>query len=316
MEVRKVAEIATWVGLFLLIPGTALGYFSEGSLPGQPLYPLKRGIENVALSAQSFNNQAKALYEVELTNRRLAESTKLLASNEPVYNFEDVYTQIAAARASISTISDVTERKQAEQKLEDTITLYQNQLMTLQANAPKNTTFPFLSPTPVNHTNTISTPTPTPASNNTMTNSTSTQITDFNTQLQQIKDNLTTDVNVQTTPAPTSTPTPTQAPPTPTPTTAPHTPVFTYPQNGQTFQKGEWIRVTVAVLNGTSKDVLKVFVDEQTLCTGSYSAFCYWQVPSHYATGKSSFTLTAQDVDALGRYSTTSVTVYLENGNH
>lgn len=331
---RRVAEITTWVGLFLLLPGAALGYFAEGSLPGQPLYPMKRGIEQLALVSQSFNADAKALYEVELTNRRLAESTKLLASKGSAYNFDDVYLQIESARASISTISDSTERKIAEQKLIDTISLYQEQLTSIEsttATTDSESNVILDTPTPppskmITDTNShtfTATPTPTPAeSQSNQSDNTSQQIDQLNTQLEQIKDQITdTSPSSQGLTTPTSTPAQsTTNPSTPTPTPVPHVPVFTYPINGQSLSKGEKVSIAVNVLNGNRNDKLTIYVDGSKLCTGSYPLTCYWIVPNHYSTGASNFTIMAQVVDVYGRYTSKSIVVYLksgsENSNH
>ncbi len=336
LEYRRVAEIATWVGLFLLIPGTALGYFAEGSLPGNPLYSLKRGIEQIALTAQSFNSDAKALYEVELASQRLSESTKLLASNEPVYSFDDVYAQIAAARISISTISDPTEKKLAEQKLVDTISLYQEQLSNIQsADANPVNKIPTSTPVPATHTNTSS-PTATPTSNNNNNNSSysnsndnrsssndsSNQISDFNNQLQDIKNNLTSPTP---SPEPTATPTPFQqennaaiqitSTPTPTPTPASHLPFFTYPADLQKFGKGQRVTIVAGVLNGSKGDTLTIYVDNNKLCSGTYAATCYWTVPNHYNTNSGYFTVTATVVDSYGRTTSKSIYLYLASWN-
>src|SRR5690348_12983443 len=67
---KRIAEIFTWVLLCILIPSTALGYFAEGSIPGQPLYPIKLGIEKTALSLQFLSPQAQASYQVGLVNKR------------------------------------------------------------------------------------------------------------------------------------------------------------------------------------------------------------------------------------------------------
>ncbi len=325
VEFRRVAEVATWVGLFLLIPSTALGYFAEGSLPGQPLYSLKRGIEHITLTAQSFNSDAKALYEVELANQRLSESTKLLASNEPVYNFDDVYAQIAAARISISTISDPAEKKLAEQNLVDTISLYQEQLSNIQS-ADANPVTKNPTPTPItnSHSNTSSpTATPIQKSNNNnsdSSNDSSNQVSDFNNQLQDIKNDLTSPTP---SPEPTVTPTPFQnqndsashITPTPTPTPAPHLPFFTYPGNGQSFRKGQRIVIVAGVLNGSKGDTLTVYVDDNKLCSGTYTATCYWTVPNHYNTNAGSFTVTAKVIDVYGRNTEKSINLSLSSNS-
>src|SRR5438067_1352008 len=71
--------VLTWSSLILLIPLAGLGFLSEGSIPGQPLYPLKRSIENMVLSFETFDANAQALYKVYLVDRRFSETAKTLA---------------------------------------------------------------------------------------------------------------------------------------------------------------------------------------------------------------------------------------------
>lgn len=141
----KIAEIGTWVLLFvLLVPGTALGFFAEKSLPTSPLYPVKRDIEAVILTLVSVNNGTKSAYELSLANTRFSETKQLIASNAPLtpQQLNTVTVQLAAAQTSINSISDSVQKAQLQQQLHTTVNAYQTQIAQLQQqlqNSPATT---------------------------------------------------------------------------------------------------------------------------------------------------------------------------------
>lgn len=134
----KIAEIGTWVLLFiLLVPGTALGYFAENSLPNSPLYPVKRGIEQVVLTLVSVNTSAKSAYELSLANTRFTETKKLLASDTPInqqslQQLDTVTQQLTAAQASINTVSDPIQKAKLQVQFQSSIQSYQTQISQIQ----------------------------------------------------------------------------------------------------------------------------------------------------------------------------------------
>lgn len=143
---KKAAEISTWVLLFVVfIPGTALGYFAENSLPNTSLYPIKRDIETVVLALSSFNKATKTLYQLELAKIRIQETNQLFASNNKV-TAEDINQiaiaaqQIQVAQASIDTISDPVQKAQMQQQLSQQAQNYKKQLSHLQQQINSNPT--------------------------------------------------------------------------------------------------------------------------------------------------------------------------------
>jgi hypothetical protein len=134
----KYAELGTWVLLFVVfLPGTALGFFAETSLPNTPLYPLKRDIEQTILALSSFNNSAKTFYQLTLAKNRLQETQQIVTSQQGVTTqdlsqFNAVMSQLATANDSINSVSDPTQKAQMQLQLHETALAYKKQLSQLQ----------------------------------------------------------------------------------------------------------------------------------------------------------------------------------------
>jgi hypothetical protein len=75
LVLRTLAAVAA-----LSLVMTGVGFASTDSLPGDTLYPVKRGIEEVRLQA-TRDNEAKANLYLEIANKRLGESEKLKSLN-------------------------------------------------------------------------------------------------------------------------------------------------------------------------------------------------------------------------------------------
>jgi hypothetical protein len=68
--------------LVMLVTGTGAAYASEGSVPGNPLYPLKVSIIEPAQGALITSAQGQAAWHAQLATRRLDEATKLASAHE------------------------------------------------------------------------------------------------------------------------------------------------------------------------------------------------------------------------------------------
>ena len=251
-EWEKVAMRITWVAFFLLIPCISFGYFAEKSLPGQILYPLKRGIEGVVLTMESISPYAKSMYLQTIANNRIQETSDLVAyaattnSGDVFYgasSLDGVVFSVTQAQDAINQINDPLVKQKAEQQLATSIHQYQTQLNQIDYTIQKH-----LAPTPTPiPSEPISTPTPIPQNTNSQFPTPSTepsptlaapadtslsnlanQINNVQQQLQDISSTLPpvpTDTPIPPTPTLSSTPTPTSTPtltPTSTPTPTPH----------------------------------------------------------------------------------------------
>ncbi|MGH7246124.1 MAG: DUF5667 domain-containing protein [Candidatus Levyibacteriota bacterium] len=135
---RKFLEIGTWVALLFLIPAVALGYFAQTSIPGNPLYNVKRGIEQLTILTMSIDPQIKATYQVSLVQDRFAEAQKLLASDN-ISELDNFNLELADAQDTINGISNTVEKEQLKQQLSLVIAQYQQRLTQTQI-AISNTT--------------------------------------------------------------------------------------------------------------------------------------------------------------------------------
>jgi len=97
--------------LFLLLIG--LAEFSQGALPGDPLYSLKRISERTQSVFVSKEEQPKL--QLELTNKRLEELNKVAEANQvkrlaPALN-EFETTKIAAKKEVVNSIKNKSEKE-------------------------------------------------------------------------------------------------------------------------------------------------------------------------------------------------------------
>lgn len=227
---EKVAMTATWIALILLIPGTTLGYFAEKSYPGQALYPMKRGIEQMVLLVESITPYSRSTYLQTLASNRIQETSDLVAygaSDTSIWgneSLDNVVFSVEEAQVAISQIKDPVAKQKATEQLSNSIHTYQQQLHQIDYTIQKNL-LPTPTPTPTivtqqSNTNTnvseSSSPTPTPAPSNNLSNLDN-QIQNVVQQLSNIDSTLSGGL-LPPPPPPTAIPTPTHVPmSTPTP---------------------------------------------------------------------------------------------------
>lgn len=247
---QKIFFIGSVVLLLLLIPTTALGYFAEKSIPGQPLYSMKRGIEAGILALESLTPYGKSNYLLSLADTRVAETSTLIENAKVSGDFgstlnysdsalTDIVSSVKEAQVSIQKISDPVKKQEAQQNLANAVQKYQSNLqriivvirtptttsVMLKSNV---TSTPTLTPTSSPTAGDTSQPTPTPTVTNDVATSQNTltqQIQQTQNDLQQIQSQINTPPNtVPPTATPTSLPTSVLSPTptlTPTPTLSP-----------------------------------------------------------------------------------------------
>ncbi len=72
-KLKHIGAFAVVVGLFL----SSVAYAAEGSLPGDMLYPVKVGFNEKIQGMFAFTAKSKAVHEIKLVDRRLAEAESL-----------------------------------------------------------------------------------------------------------------------------------------------------------------------------------------------------------------------------------------------
>ncbi|HEX7041924.1 MAG TPA: hypothetical protein VF189_01630 [Patescibacteria group bacterium] len=235
---QKALFIGAVILLTLLIPSTAFGYFAEKSIPGDTLYPIKKGIEAGVLAIESLTPYGRTNYLLTLADNRSNETTTLIENayanggnfgNTLVYSDDTLaalVNSVKDAKNTVDTISDPQQKQQAEQNLANSIQKYQDNLQKISAvvSQPSTTFTGFGNSTSLSDT--ADTPTPTPSQNTSPTTQDQqellTQLNQTQNDLQNLQDTLTT------TPEPTSTPIPS-----PSPTQVPSPTIMLHPTNTQ-----------------------------------------------------------------------------------
>ncbi len=194
--VNKIISILTWSSLLLLVPLATLGFMSENSIPGNPLYPMKRAIENIVTSFDGFDKNALALYTVSLVAQRFSETKKLASENSIALNtsqVQDFISQINSARETINAVTNPQEKQTLRNQLIQQIENYRNQLVILQTqqSGPTNIAsepLAIILPTPSQVSDIL--PSPTDQSNSTsQLQSLINQLQQEQTQIQQDQTN-------------------------------------------------------------------------------------------------------------------------------
>lgn len=134
-----------WIVFTVLTPLTFVGLFSQNSIPGEILYPVKIGIENVGSIAFSFTPEAHASYSTSLTTRRFDEAQQLIVTRSDTQGLKTLVTQTGKAQESVTQVQNVEQKKAIEEKLVKSINTYQEKLTALQKTVDPQYTAP---PTP------------------------------------------------------------------------------------------------------------------------------------------------------------------------
>jgi hypothetical protein len=195
----------TWIIMITLAPITILVIFAQYAVPGDMFYPIKRSLENVVLAGASLNPTTRAFFHADLASRRFDEAEKLLIGHADVKGLSEFVEQIQETQAQIQTVTDPTQKKELEEKLQTSIADYETRLIAVQTQIEATT----------------------PAVSNEQSSTTDSQVTDTQspTTAPSTQSNPTTvpaqSTSQQTTTQPTNTPTPAPTTKPGEPTTAP-----------------------------------------------------------------------------------------------
>ncbi len=129
---RQYLDLTSWILLFLLAPFTVLVLLSQNSVPGDLVYPIKRGMENLILVAASVSPSSRIAFRTDLTERRFKEAQFLLVQKQDIRSLSDFVTEVQQAQQEISKVSDPLHKKEASEKLIAKIDIYQEQLVQIQ----------------------------------------------------------------------------------------------------------------------------------------------------------------------------------------
>ncbi len=129
---NKYLDLTSWILLFFFAPFTVLILLSQNTLPGDFLYPVKIGLENIVLAAASVSPSAKVAFRTDLTQTRFSEAQQLLAVKGNTTGFSDFVDEVSAAQQDLSSLSNVQTKAQSSQALIAKIDQYQQQLNQVQ----------------------------------------------------------------------------------------------------------------------------------------------------------------------------------------
>lgn len=175
----------------MLFPPAALAYISQNSLPGDRLYPVKRGLEDGVLMIASISPVTKAFFAVSYSQRRYKETTGLLSngSNEEIsQSLNNLILQTALAANQIKLVSNPAQRRELIVNLSSQIQVYNQGLNSAKTQLTEK---PSTS-------NTVSTTTTSTSNSN---DSLAQQVDDTQKQLQTINDALNQANSDQSSPA-------------------------------------------------------------------------------------------------------------------
>lgn len=164
---RSFLNLASWALPFVLAPFTILLLLSQTSVPGDILYPYKRGTEIMILATASLHPTTRVAFRTDLTNRRFNEAEILLLARRDTEGLSDFVEEVLATQEEADAISDPVAKEKLEQKINTSLEDYEKRLgavkvqLIAQASAePTIDSQPIVSPQAAIPTNT-SVPLPT-----------------------------------------------------------------------------------------------------------------------------------------------------------
>lgn len=125
---KSYLSMGSWGVLVFLLPITVLIISSQNALPGQLLYPFKRGMERTILLAASVSPTTKALFQTNLTDRRFEEAELLLKAKANAGAFGDFIAEIKDTQLTVASVSDPQKKAVLTQQLIARIDDYQTRL--------------------------------------------------------------------------------------------------------------------------------------------------------------------------------------------
>ena len=126
MSSKPAFRYAVLVIVVLLIGGAGISVAAQNALPGDPLYPIKTGINEKVVALALFSDQAKAEYDINLAQLRLEEAETIAAQNrlnaqssqEVITLLSDHFADIQNRIANLKNKEDARVAAELNSKLE------------------------------------------------------------------------------------------------------------------------------------------------------------------------------------------------------
>lgn len=122
----------------ILAPFTGLLILSQNTVPGDLLYPYKRGVEIMILAAASLHPTTKAYFHTDLADRRYNEAEVLLLAKRDVTALETFLAEVRETETAIANVSDITKKEELEETLITKIDDYQSRLTEVETQIANN----------------------------------------------------------------------------------------------------------------------------------------------------------------------------------
>ncbi len=125
---RSVLNTITWGFLLLFFIPSAMIVASWNSLPGDRLYGTKLALERVLLAVVSPSYAAQGSLQVKYTERRFAESRRLLADKHSIVGLSYLASQVETTKQAVLNAPDAATRKDLAQTYLQTLYKVKTQL--------------------------------------------------------------------------------------------------------------------------------------------------------------------------------------------
>ncbi len=144
---KRFFSTASFVIPILFVPLTVLILFSQNTVPGNLLYPYKRGLEVIILAAASLNPTTGAYFHTNLSDRRYAEAESMLLAKNDISGLSTFVDEVTVTQLAITEISDPKKQQELNAVLIAQIDAYQSGLTKVQTQVNEPTVIPSPSPT-------------------------------------------------------------------------------------------------------------------------------------------------------------------------
>lgn len=121
---KKFSNILVWGLLILFAPITVLILISQNSLPGDPTYSVKRGLENVVLQLASLNPSTRVLFHTDLADRRFDEAQKMILARSDASALTQFLDEVKVTQKEINAVTDPKEKATLAKQLDEKVTKY------------------------------------------------------------------------------------------------------------------------------------------------------------------------------------------------
>ena len=144
----KVLAAFTLTLSIILFPPAALALISNNAVSGEPMYPVKRKLEEGILFLASFNSNIYAWFSVERSDRRFIEIQTLANQDDPASDklvsatLNDLVEQTKSAVSNVQTIEDKDQKVELIDKLNRSIISYNQGLSQVQKKLRQRTSLP------------------------------------------------------------------------------------------------------------------------------------------------------------------------------